>query len=172
MVRPSPVVKPTTIRTVLSIAYSASWSLKQIDIQNALLHGFLSKDVYMVQPPRFIHPSYSHHICKFHEKLLQLGFMGSKADSSLFIYSNNYVTMYLFIYVDDIIIIAFVPAAITKLLQLLSVDFAVKDLGDLHYFLRVEVLLVKSGLFLSQHKYILDLLKKTNMLEAKPITSP
>jgi hypothetical protein len=190
MVRPSPVVKPTTIRTVLSIAYSASWSLKQIDIQNALLHGFLSKDVYMVQPPRFIHPSYSHHICKLHkalygliqtpcawfsrlnEKLLQLGFMGSKADSSLFIYSNNYVTMYLFIYVDDIIIIAFVPAAITKLLQLLSVDFAVKDLGDLHYFLRVEVLLVKSGLFLSQHKYILDLLKKTNMLEAKPITSP
>jgi hypothetical protein len=69
--------------------------------------------------------------------------MGSKADSSLFIYSNNSIIMYLLIYVDDIIIIASIPVAITKLLQLLSVDFAVKDLGDLHYFLGVEVLSVK-----------------------------
>jgi hypothetical protein len=80
--------------------------------------------------------------------------------------------MYLLIYVDDIIITAYVPAAIIELLQLFSVDFAVKDLGVLHYFLGVEVLSVKSGLLLSQRGYILDLLKKTNMLEAKPITSP
>jgi hypothetical protein len=51
--------------------------------------------------------------------------------------------MYLLIYVDDIIIIASIPVAITKLLQLLCVDLAVKDLGDLHYFLGVEVLSVK-----------------------------
>jgi len=79
--------------------------------------------------------------------------------------------MYLLIYVDDVIITASAPAAIAELHQLLSVDFAIKDLGDLHYFLVVEVLPVKSGL-LSQRRYILDLLKKTNMLEAKPITSP
>jgi hypothetical protein len=142
----------------------------------------------MVQPPGFIRPSYPHHACKLHkalhglkqaprtwfsrliEKLLQLGFMGSKADSSLFIYKKKSVTMYLFIYVDDIIITASVPTTITKLLQLLSVDFAIKDLGDFHYFLGVEVLSVKLGL-LSQRRYILDLLKKINMLEAKPITS-
>jgi len=88
--------------------------------------------------------------------------MGSKADSSLFIYSNKSVTMYLLIYVDDIIIIASVPTTITELLQLLSVDFVVKDLGDLHYFLGVEVLLVKTSLILSQRRYILDLLKKTH----------
>jgi hypothetical protein len=50
----SPVVKPTTIRTILSLAYSAGWHMKQIDIQNAFLHGFLSEDVYMVQPPSFV----------------------------------------------------------------------------------------------------------------------
>jgi hypothetical protein len=50
----SPVVKPTTIRTILSIAYCAGWSLKQIDIQNAFLHGILSEDVYMAQPPGFV----------------------------------------------------------------------------------------------------------------------
>jgi hypothetical protein len=81
--------------------------------------------------------------------------------------------MYLLICVNGIIITASAPVAITELLQLLSVDFTVKDLGALHYFLGVEVLSVKLGLLLlSQHRYIFDLLKKTNMLEAKPITSP
>ena len=103
----SPVVKPTTIRTVISIAFSAGWSIKQIDIQNAFLHGFLSEDVYMVQPPGFLHPSFPNHVCKLQKaiyglkqaprawfsrlsnKLLQIGFVGSKADTSLFIYRTK-----------------------------------------------------------------------------------
>jgi hypothetical protein len=60
----SPVVKPTTIRTVLSIAYSAGWSMKQIDIQNTFLHGLLTEEVFMSQPPRFINSSFPHHVCK------------------------------------------------------------------------------------------------------------
>lgn len=80
--------------------------------------------------------------------------------------------MYLLIYVDDIIIVSSIPAAITELLKLLNIDFAVKDLGLLHYFLGIEVLPVKDGLLLSQQRYIQDLLNKTNMTNAKPITSP
>jgi len=57
--------------------------------------------------------------------------------------------MYLLIYVDDIIITASASVAITELLQLFSVDFAVKDLGALHYFLGVEVLSIKSGLLVT-----------------------
>jgi hypothetical protein len=68
----SPVVKPTTIITVLSVAYSAGWSLKQINIQNAFLHGFLSEDVHMVQPPGFINPSYPQHVCKLRKSLYGL----------------------------------------------------------------------------------------------------
>jgi hypothetical protein len=164
----SPVVKPTTIRTVLSLAFLAGWSLKQIDIQNAFLHGFLSEDVYMVQPPGFLHPSFPNHVCKLQRaiyglkqaprawfsrlsnKLIQIGFVGSKVDTSLFIYRTKTVTIYLLIYVDDIIITASDPVAITELLKLLSVDFAVKELGDLHYFLGVEVNKVAAGLLLSQ----------------------
>jgi hypothetical protein len=105
----------------------------------------------MEQPSGFTHPSYPHHVCKFQKalyslkqaprawfahlsgKLLQLDFLGSKADSSLFIYRTAAVTMYLFINVDDIIIVSSVPIAIDDLLQLLSIDFTVKDLGTLHY---------------------------------------
>jgi hypothetical protein len=80
--------------------------------------------------------------------------------------------MYLLIYVDDIIIVSSVPTAIDELLQLLSIDFAVKDLGKLQYFLGIEVIPVKDGLLLSQQRYIRDLLSKTNMTEAKPVSSP
>jgi hypothetical protein len=144
------------------------WTMKQIDIENAFMHGLLSEDVYMEQPPGFTHPSYPHHECKLQKalyglkqaprawfahlsgKLLQLGFLGSKADSSLFIYCAAAVTMYLLICVDDIIIVSLVPTAIDDLLQLLSIDFAFEDLGTLHYFLEVEVLPMRDGLLLSQ----------------------
>uniref|UniRef100_A0A2N9EPP9 Reverse transcriptase Ty1/copia-type domain-containing protein n=1 Tax=Fagus sylvatica TaxID=28930 RepID=A0A2N9EPP9_FAGSY len=54
----SSVIKPTTVRTVLSIAISSGWSLRQIDIQNAFLHGNLSEEVFMSQPPGYQHPLY------------------------------------------------------------------------------------------------------------------
>ena len=60
----SPMVKPTTIHTVLSIVISFGWTICPLDVQNAFLHDFLSEDVYMAQPPGFIHPSYPHHVCK------------------------------------------------------------------------------------------------------------
>jgi len=68
----SPVVKPTTIRTVLSIAYSRGWEMRQIDIQNAFLHGFLDEVVYMSQTPGFSHPSLPNHVCKLQKALYGL----------------------------------------------------------------------------------------------------
>jgi hypothetical protein len=185
----SPVVKPTTIRTVLSMAYSPGWDMRQIDIQNAFLHGFLDEEVYMSQPPGFSNPTLPHHVCKLHKalyglkqaprawffkfstKLCDLGFISSKADSSLFILRIASLTMFILVYVD-IIITASVPVAINDLLQQLWTSVAVKDLSKLNFFLGVEVTPLKSGLLLSQRRYILDLLKRTKMLEAKPISSP
>jgi len=144
----------------------------------------------MHQPPGFAHPSLPHHICKLHKalyglkqaskawfsrlstKLIDLGFIGSKADSSLFTFKSPLATVFILIYVDDIIITASISSAIDELLHQLKLEFAVKELGDLNYFLGVGVLHLKSGLLLSQRCYILDMLKRTNMLEAKPISSP
>jgi hypothetical protein len=118
------VVKPTTIGVLLSLAVTRGGDLRQIDIQNAFLHGFLNEDVYMRQPPGFEDPHYPNHICKLDKslyglkqephawfsclssKLLQLRFIASKADVSLFIFNKKGIQMYMLIYVDDIIIIS------------------------------------------------------------------
>jgi hypothetical protein len=60
----SPVVKPTIVHLVLSIAFSSGWSIRQTDIQNAFLHDLLSEEVYMAQPPGFSHPQFPNHVCR------------------------------------------------------------------------------------------------------------
>uniref|UniRef100_A0A2N9E6L3 Integrase catalytic domain-containing protein n=1 Tax=Fagus sylvatica TaxID=28930 RepID=A0A2N9E6L3_FAGSY len=180
----SPIVKPTTVHTVLSIAISSGWPLCQIDIQNAFLHDTLMEQVFMTQPPGYHHPSYPHHVCKLQKalyglkqaprawfsslstRLIALGFHGSRSDSSLFIYKDSGITMYVLIYVDDIIITCSKPPTIDAFLHSLTTDFAVKDLGNLNFFLGVEVIPNSQGAMLSQQRYILDLLTCTKMVDA------
>ena len=184
------MIKPTTVRTMLSIVISSGWSLRQIDIQNAFLHGNFSEEVFMSQPLGYHHPLYPSHVCKLQKaiyglkqaprawfsrlstKLLELGFHGSRSNSSLFIYKTKSLTIYILIYVDDIIITSSHPVAIDDLLHSLTHDFAVKDLGTLNFFLGVEVISNPHGILLSQHRYIMDLLLRTKMSEAKPINTP
>jgi hypothetical protein len=60
----SPVIKPTTIRIVLSLAVTNGWPLRQLDINNAFLHGTLSEAVFMSQPPGFTDSHFSTHVCQ------------------------------------------------------------------------------------------------------------
>ena len=80
--------------------------------------------------------------------------------------------MYVLVYVDDIIVASSIEQATSALLKDLQKDFALKDLGDLHYFLGIEVKKVRNGIVLTQHKYANDLLKKTGMVDCKPMSTP
>ncbi|XP_076940390.1 uncharacterized protein LOC143609543 [Bidens hawaiensis] len=57
------VTKPVTIRMVLAIALSQNWSIRQLDVNNAFLHGTLHEDVYMSQPPGYVNPDLPNHLC-------------------------------------------------------------------------------------------------------------
>jgi hypothetical protein len=184
------VVKPITIRTVLSLAVSSGWPLRQFDVSNAFLHGHLSKTVYMAQLPGFSHPQHPHAVCKLQKaiyglkqaprawfsrlstRLLELGFHGSKTDSSLFIFNSAGIRIFALIYVDDIILTGSSNNVLSQLIATLSHDFPIKDLGNLNFFLGVEVIRQAKGLLLSQQRYISDLLHRTKMTHAKPVHSP
>jgi histone deacetylase 1/2 len=105
-------------------------------------------------------------------KLQVLGFTPSKSDTSLFFLAKPAITMFVLVYVDDIIVTSSTPTAVTSLLQQLRGDFALKDLGDLHYFLGIEVKKTYDGITLSQGRYTKDLLKRVGMSTCKGVTSP
>lgn len=103
---------------------------------------------------------------------LSLGFRNSMADTSLFVMNRGKEYIYLLINVDDILVTGNTVSGIKKILHLLNERFSVKDDEDLNYFLGLEVHRTKQGLHLSQRKYILDLLHKYDMLNAKPVLTP
>jgi hypothetical protein len=118
------VVKPATVRVVLSIATSQSWPIHQLDVKNAFLHGELSETVYCTQPAGFVDDAHPTHVCKLKKSLYglkqaprtwflrftsflhSLGFVSSRSDSSLFILQTATATAYIVLYVDDIILTA------------------------------------------------------------------
>jgi hypothetical protein len=186
----SVVIKAINIHLVLSLAVSCGWCLRQLDMQNAFLHGTLDEDVYMWQPPGYEDQSRHGYVYKLDKalygikhaprawysrlstKLTHLGFVASKADTSLFIYNQHEIVMYLLVYMDDIIVTSSSATDITALLKDLVVDFALKDLGNLHYFLGIQVKKKGNGIVLSQEKYVTGLLEGVGMKNCKPNATP
>ncbi|KAJ9560437.1 hypothetical protein OSB04_005597 [Centaurea solstitialis] len=141
--------KPTTIRTVLSIALCHSWSIHQLDVKNAFLHGNLNETVYMHQPMGFRDPQYPDHVCllkkslyglqqaprawyqQFADYVATIGFSHSKSDHSLFVYKQGCDIAYILLYVDDIILTTSSDKLRTSIMALLASEFAMKDLGPL-----------------------------------------
>ncbi|KAK1616215.1 hypothetical protein QYE76_021732 [Lolium multiflorum] len=174
----SPVVKIATVRLVLAIAVSRGWSLRQLDVKNVFLHGVLEEEVFMRQPHGYEDSTQPNHICRLHKalyglkqaprawysrlssQLIQLGFIASKSDTSLFIYHKSNITIFM---LDDIIVASSSHDATNALLKDLHQQFALKDLSDLHYFLGIEVNKVSNGLVLNQAKYAHDVLARVNM---------
>ncbi|KAM2666633.1 hypothetical protein EV2_018442 [Malus domestica] len=144
----------------------------------------------MRQPNGFVDSQFPDHVCKlqrslyglkqaprawfqcFSSHLEDLGFTPSQADTSLFIYLNGSIRIYLLIYVDDILVTWNDMSHIARLIADLGRRFAMKDLGPAHYFLGMEIVRTSDDLFLFQQKYVHDLLLRTKMAAAKPVHTP
>ncbi|KAJ0602472.1 putative RNA-directed DNA polymerase [Helianthus annuus] len=186
----SPVVKPATIRMVLSLAVSRSWPIHQLDVKNAFLNGQLEETVYMYQPAGFVNPNLPNHVCRLNKSLYglkqaprawctrfstfisTLGFRHSLCDTSLFIYRHGQQLAYLLLYVDDIVITASSTSLLNRVISQLSAEFAMTDLGSLHHFLGITVTRDHNSLFLAQTQYAKDILHRANMTACKPCHTP
>jgi len=144
----------------------------------------------MKQPPGFVYSALPSHVCRLHKSLyglkqaprawytrlndflLSIGFRASKVDTSLFIFSVGADICYLLVYVDDILLTGSNSLLLQRLIQLLSSEFKLRDLGSVHYFLGIEVQFTSMGLMLRWHKYILDILTRAGMLSCKPVDTP
>uniref|UniRef100_A0A2N9J1M4 Integrase catalytic domain-containing protein n=1 Tax=Fagus sylvatica TaxID=28930 RepID=A0A2N9J1M4_FAGSY len=187
----APVAKINTIRVLLSLAANLEWPLQQFDVKNAFLHGDLEEEVYMDFPPGFSTSSESGKVCRLRKSLYGLkqsprawfgrfthsmrkyGYHQSQSDHTLFLkHSNEGKVTALIVYVDDIVVTGNDIMEMGKLKTYLAKEFEIKDLGTLRYFLGIEVARSKEGIFVSQRKYVLDLLVETGMLACKPIDTP
>ena len=164
--------------------------IQQVDVNNAFLNGELHEVVYMSQPAGFVDPSKPDHVCIFRKALYGLkqahrawfvklkqtlitwGFKVSVSDSSLFIFTYKRDMIFLLVYVDDILLTGNNPALIKRVIDDLNQCFALKTLGSVGYFPGFEVHRDKTGILLTQSKYISDLLKKANMADAKNCLTP
>ena len=71
----SPVVKPATVRLVLGIVVSCRWVLRQLDVSNAFLHGFLKEKVFMHQSPGYVDSAHPDYVCKLYKSLYGLKYV-------------------------------------------------------------------------------------------------
>jgi hypothetical protein len=186
----SPVVKPGTIRMVLSLAISRHWPVHQLDVKNAFLHGDLAETVYMYQPPGFRDPFHPDYVCllqrslyglkqaprawfrRFATYIATVSFSPSRCDSLLFIYKQGDDTAFLLLYVDDIVLTASSDGLLQQIIASLHKEFAMTDLGALNYFLGVSVTRDSSGMFLSQRKYAMEILERAHMVGCNPSRTP
>jgi hypothetical protein len=186
----SPVIKSATIRVVIALAVKFNWPIRQLDVSNAFLHGTLEEEVFMEQPQGFVSTQFPQHVCKLHKSLyglkqaprawfhrllqalINLGFIGSLVDYSLFTYHSTDVHIFILVYVDDLIITGTHHCFINQLITSLKKDFSMKDLGSLNYFLGIKVDRDSTGIHLTQSKYIVDVLHRSKMAGAKPSSTP
>lgn len=158
-------------------------------MKNAFLHGHLSEKVYMKQLHDFIHPDYPHYVCKLKKALYGLKqaprawfhcfssfllchrFVYSNVAPSMFVLHMGSHILILLLHVDDIILTGSSSTLLSSFISSLSNQFAMKDLGDLHYFFGIQVQLDSASIFLSRHEYVDDLLRKFHLHTVKPIAT-
>ncbi|XP_059640054.1 uncharacterized mitochondrial protein AtMg00810-like [Cornus florida] len=104
--------------------------------------------------------------------MLKFGFHQSAVDHTLFLRHSSGKTVALIVYVDDIVLIGDDTTGIDEVKSYLGRQFEIKDLGPLRYFLGIEVARSKTGIFISQRKYVLDLLSASGQLGARPADTP
>jgi Reverse transcriptase (RNA-dependent DNA polymerase) len=170
----APVAKMNNVRTLISCVVNFGWDLCQLDVNNAFLREDLKEEVYMEIAPSFANEQLKGKVCclkrslyglkqsprawfdRFSMTMKNLGYQQSNVDHTMFIQWKGEKICILIVYVDDIVLMGNDPVEMKRFKASLAKEFEMKDLGELRYFIDIEVVRSKK-IVLSQQKYVLDL---------------
>ncbi|XP_057496707.1 uncharacterized protein LOC130781518, partial [Actinidia eriantha] len=178
------------IRMLLAFACYMDFKLYQMDVKSAFLNGFITEEVYVAQPPGFENHEFPNHVFKLSKALYGLkqaprawyerlskflndnSFARGKIDNTLFIKIKNKDMLIVQIYVDDIIFGATNENMCKEFAKSMQGEFEMSMMGELNFFLGLQIKQSSEGTFINQAKYTKELLKRFGMIEAKPLGTP
>nr|GEW86430.1 putative ribonuclease H-like domain-containing protein [Tanacetum cinerariifolium] len=181
----SPLARIEAIRLFLAYASFMGFLVYQMDVNSAFLYGTIKEEVYVRQPPGFEDPEYPNKVYKvvkalygLHQAprawyetlatyLLENGFQRGTIDQTLFIKKQQKDILLVQIYVDDIIFGATNKTLCQSFEKLMKDKFQMSSMGELTFFLGLQVKQKKDGIFISQDKYVAQILRKFRLSEGK-----
>ncbi|KAJ9561381.1 LOW QUALITY PROTEIN: hypothetical protein OSB04_006541 [Centaurea solstitialis] len=186
----APVARLEAIRMFLAYAAYKDFTVFQMDVKTAFLYNHLKEEVYVSQPEGFVdadHPDYVYVLDKalyglkqasraWYEELssylLSKGFKKGSVDSTLFIMKEGDHIVVIQVYVDDIIFGSTSKDLCKKFENIMTQEFKMSMMGEINFFLGLQVKQFPDGIFINQSKYIFDLLKKYDMSTCNSIGTP
>ena len=193
----SPVVRSTSIRSLLALANTLDWEIHQMDVKTAFLQGDLTEEIYMEQPEGYRSEEHPDYVCRLKKSLYGLkqsarcwntaldnylksnGYKQLDADSCLYMKTvrmqNGKINfVILLIHVDDILIFSNDVLMLEEEKRAIGTKFKVEDLGEVSHILGMLIKRDRNSrtLTISQSKYLEGVLKRFNMTECKPVSTP
>eukprot|EP00253_Pinus_taeda_P022978 PITA_22978 len=179
-----------TVRAVLSITAQNKWKVYQMDMKLAFLNGLLMEEVYIEQPLGYEKKGQEHKVCRLKKALYGLkqaprawynmmdfylhenGFEKCEGEPTLYIKEKDGKILIVVLYVDDVIFIGNDDHLIENFKTVMKEKFEMTGMGLLRYFLGIEVDQNENGIFISQAKYVNEVLERSNMLDNKAAIIP
>ncbi|GJW25401.1 reverse transcriptase domain-containing protein [Tanacetum coccineum] len=184
------VARLEAIRIFLANAASKNMSVYQMDVKTAFLNGKLKEEVYVSQPEGFVDPDRPHHIYRLKKALYGLkqaprawydtlskfllaqGFSKGVVDPTLFIRKTGKHTLHVQIYVDDIIFASIDPKDCDRFSNEMSSKFQMSMMGQISFFLGLQISQNPRGIFINQYKHANEILKKFDLYKSDPVDTP
>ena len=189
----SPVVRYSSIRTLLAVANQYDMEIHQMDVMAAYLNGILSEEIYMKQPPGYVNPRHPNKVCRLRKSLYGLkqsarcwnetfdnylkseGYKSCPTDFCVYLKTvGENIIILIALFVDDTVICCNDVAVLTREKQKLSQRYEMQDQGEIHYFLGMSVKRNRAirSLTIDQSLYIEKVLKRFGMMDCNPISTP
>ena len=161
-----------------------------MDVKSAFLNGYLDKEVYVSQPKGYVDPTMPQHVYKLKKALYGLkqaprawydklstflsdaGFTRASIDTTLFSRTKGNDSLFVQIYVDDIIFGSTSDHLCKQFCGLMSKRFEMSMMGELNFFLGLQIKQLEDGIFFNQSKYVKEMLKKFGLEDSKPMKTP